>query len=123
MLSLMNRWRDNIDLSKLDRKLQEYSRHEKFLGLVSGVINANLWFQKNNELFWHQVVSGFNIASATKLRELYEELYRLERAHEYYEDRVESLESKIVGLEAQLVQKAKKTQGRAGKKKPEQYPN
>ncbi len=123
MLSLMNRWRENIDLSKLDRKLQEYSRHEKVLGLVSGVINANLWFQKNNEFIWHQVVSGFNIASATKLRELYEELYRLERAHEYYEDRVEGLESKIVALEAQLAQKAPRTQVRARKKNLEQYPN
>lgn len=82
-------------LSKIDQKLQSFSRNEKLLGVVSGVINANLWLQKNNEYIWQQMFSSFNLATASKLKEVHEELYRLERSCEYYEDRVRALESKI----------------------------
>lgn len=96
----------NLRLSKVDKKLQELSRHEKFLGLVSGVINTDLWIQKNSDYFWDQLFSGFNIASASKLKDLYQELYRLERANEYYEDRVEALELKLAELQGELSKKS-----------------
>ncbi len=106
----------NLSLAKVDHKLQELSRSEKVLGVVSGVINANLWLQRNNEFLWSMMFSGLNVASASKLKDLHLEIYRLERSSEIYEDKVQALEAQVRELQKSLSSKASSPRIRARKK-------